>query len=53
MIALFTIIPMQISYSYFKQGSSQLPTLVYILLTIIMIAHARLVNFHQLFIYKK
>ena len=46
MIVLFTIIPMQISYSYFKQGPSQLPTLVYILLMILMIG--ALLSFYRL-----
>ena len=37
MIILFTLIPVQISYSYFKQGPAQLPTSVYIVLMTIMI----------------
>jgi hypothetical protein len=46
MIAVFTLIPLQISYSFFKQGQTQLPLSVYIILMIVMIAV--LLNFYKL-----
>jgi hypothetical protein len=46
MIAVFTLIPLQISLTYFKQGQNNLPSLVYIILMVIMVA--ALLTFYKL-----